>query len=279
MKIYMTIQNIILTIVFFIYGLLDSFDMFDSISVLKDKSDSLMLVAMSIFLFTHLIERNININNIESSTDKTLKLVSEIASKEIADIITFDTSEELYNYMAHAVRHAKKSISDLTWGATFPSTNTEIQQKALSNYFNALLETINKTDVMYKEVMTFPEKRRLHRVKTILEKGYKSYHLKYYNITPEEHIKIPPLLQFIVIDDSEVILHVHRGTVLEPSNQPFIATKNRYIVKYFADYYNAIWTGGIPLIDTTNCDIETIDSLINSFDEDDKIFEKIYSIP
>lgn len=276
-KVYTNIQNFVLTIIFLAYGVLDIFGMFDSIEFLKNKSDSLMLIAMSIFLFTHLIERNISINRIETSTDKMLDMVSEIASKENIDIIRLGTSEELYNYLAQAVRHAKKSVYDLTWGMTTPIIGTAVQKQALSNYFSALLETIKKTDIVYKEVMTFPDKRRLYRVKRILEEGYNGYLLRYYKITPEEHKVIPPLLQFMVVDDNEVILHMHRGTVLEPSGQQYIAIRNRDIVNYFIDYYNAIWSGGEPLIDVTYSDVETIDNLVQNFDREDEVFKQIYN--
>ena len=69
------ILNIILTIIFFVYGILDCFGLFNGITFLKDKSNSLMLIAMSIFLFTHLNERNTLLNEIRTRT------------KDISDIV------------------------------------------------------------------------------------------------------------------------------------------------------------------------------------------------
>lgn len=277
MKIIDKILNIVLCVIFFAYGILDCFDCFDSISFLNEKSDSLMLIAMSVFLFTHLIERNTLLKEIDGKIKNISNVVTKLFKKNIVETIELNSSKMLFNYLSEKINNSKESVYELTWGLNSSILNTAADKSAFENYFNTLLNTIKRDNIDYKEIMTFPSKKRVQRVNKILQNGYKDYKLRYYNISPEEHNKIPPLMEITIIDKNEVILHIYgNGT-----NAKYVAVQNSVIVQYFVRYFNAIWEDerAIKLIDIDYCNLECIDklNLIKNNNTDSNMYEKIYS--
>lgn len=270
------ILNIICAIIFVCYGVLDCFGLFDNVSFLENKSNSLMLIAMSIFLFTNLREKNIILKEISEKTNKMLDVITILSSHKTIETVDLNSSEELFNYLSTALSKSQKSVYELTWGETSSTLKTNLEKVAFKNYFNTLLDLIQKTEIDYKEVMTFPSKKRVHRVNRIITNGYKGYKLRYYNISPQEHKLMPPLMQFTIIDEKEVILHIYG----DGSNAKYIAIKNSKIVNYFVDYYNSIWLKADIIIDIDYINHTIVNELNSMIDDSDiiesKLYEKIY---
>lgn len=270
------ILNIILAIIFICYGVLDCFGLFDGISFFENKSNSLMLIAISIFLFTNLRERNTMLKEIDQKTNKILNITTILSRKRTIETVELNSTEELFNYLSIALSESKKSVYELTWGETRSTLKNNIEKTAFRNYFHTFLNIISKSEVDYKEVMTFPSKKRVHRVNRILTNGYKEYKLRYYNISPQEHKKMPPFMQFTIIDEKEVILHIYGDGI----NTKYIAIRNDKIVRYFVNYYNSIWSNADKIIDIDYCNHSIINYLNTMIDDDDeeerKLYEEIY---
>ena len=98
----------------------------------------------------------------------------------------------------------------------------------------------------YREVMTFPDLSRIKRAETILHKKLYGYQLRYYDVDDR---KLPPLLEFFLIDGEEVVLSFYRGEKLSKEEELHISIRHPEIVSLFQDYYDAIWQGATVIKD------------------------------
>ncbi|HFD31901.1 MAG TPA: hypothetical protein ENJ28_04200 [Gammaproteobacteria bacterium] len=199
---------------------------------------SLTLLGIGLVAGYLVLERRNKLDRIEQVVtqgfDKTILSISG-GSVEI-----FKDSRQVYEYAARRMMDAKKSVDDLTWGAIQSTRRTKAEEDAFQKYVEAIVATASRKEIRYREVMTFPSEERIRRAEEILARNIYGYQLRYYDI---EHEATPPLLQFMVIDSEEVILASHRGTTLPVEGEPLVATRHPEIVRYFQDYYNAIWQG------------------------------------
>ena len=105
------------------------------------------------------------------------------------------------------MRGAKRTIDDLTMGVSAPST-TSASAQAFKKYVETIAAVCQKRAIAYREIIYFPPVVHLERAESMLRKNLFGYRLRYYEFSRED---IPPLLQFMVIDQEEVILGSYRG--------------------------------------------------------------------
>jgi hypothetical protein len=166
------------------------------------------------------------------------------------NIERFLDAKEMYMYAIKKMREAKRRVDDLTWG-DIEREKTPAAEEAFKRYVNTIATVCsNKKSIAYREVMSFSSDDRLNhfnRAKDMLAKKLPGYRLAYYYLDSEN--LQPPLLTMMIIDSEEVILaswgasthHLERGIQL--------AIRHPDIVKFFQDYYDAIWNAAKPLSD------------------------------
>jgi hypothetical protein len=219
-------------------------DWFGLVSLPPGAVSSLTLLGIGLVAGYLVLERRSKLDKIEQIV--ALGFDDLVLSISGSHVEVFKDYQQLYEYAARRMREAKKSVDDLTWGASFSTRRTESEERAFRKYMQAIVETASRREIRYREVMTFPNEERLKRAEGILSKNIYGYQLRYYEI---EHQSTPPLLEFMVIDSEEVILASHRGKTLPIEGEPLIATRQPDIVRYFQDYYDAIWQGAIIIKD------------------------------
>lgn len=259
-----------------VYSILDTFDLLSQWPILTGKSAPVTL-ALICTIMIKLVLSNKESKKINSNLTELSSELGKIARNATCEVQRIDSSDELYNQITIALRGARKSVCDLTWGELTPTIKNQAQKDSLKAYYDELINTIAKPGIVYREVMTFPNKRRLARIDRILNNNHSGYHLKYYDLTPEEHKRMPPLMQFLVIDEELVIFNNHRGTFKDPEGEFFAITDNKVIVDYFLDYFGAIWAGGKSLINITGEDVEKINSLKASLPDGESIYNGIFN--
>jgi hypothetical protein len=166
--------------------------------------------------------------------------------------------EEYYRYLDLRVGAAEKSVDDLTWGALRVPAQTDAGQAAFQSYFDKITTSCsNKPHMRYRELMTFHNRRRVDRAIDMLNGtiNIKNYFLRYYRVPISLAI---PLLQFTIIDGVEVILGAHRGIQGPVDGEPRMALRHTLVVRFFQDYFEAIWHGGEVLKDR---DVNNMDDL------------------
>ncbi len=83
---------------------------------------------------------------------------------------------------------------------------------------------------------------RWNRVKKwFFEEKYEKFFVKYI----EKSHSIPPIMNFLIVDDQEVIIRMPFENQGDGSR--FIATTQPQMVRLFIDYFNRIWSTGVYL--------------------------------
>lgn len=146
------------------------------------------------------------------------------------------SSKDVYEYVIKRMSTAKHSIDDLTWGSA-EEERTPASQAALDRYLASIGEVCLKNqDLAYREVMSFPPAAHLARAKAMLDRKIGNYSLRYYRLAQQM-----PMVAFMLIDGSEVIVSFYRAPALPSAGEIRFATTHPDIVAFFQDYYETIW--------------------------------------
>jgi len=158
------------------------------------------------------------------------------------ELLQFENVAQLYDYVTSKLQEATNSVDDITWGSR-KVYRTEVQEAAYQNYLKTIEAVCIKGTVTYREVSSLTDEHYFERSISLVKKGYYSYHLGYYDISK---IKVP-LMSYIIIDSSEVILGFYRAPVLQPEGEIYINVSQPMIVKLFEDYFETLWAGSTKL--------------------------------
>lgn len=228
-------------------SMLDFFGIMERSPLLSGRIPSMSLLVIGVIAVYLAFERRAKLDRLEEIIMGGFE--TTILSLDGGPIRVFKDSEALYDYLAKRISEAQSSVDDLTWGEISSTVKTKKQDIAFDQYLSAIRTTLIRGAIRYREVMTFPSdgilrEQRLYRAKTMMEGGFFNYELGYYRLN---HENAPPLVQFFVIDAKEAIVAFYRGKDLPVEGTVHFSTLNPQIVKFFQDYYNAIWGGAIKL--------------------------------
>lgn len=250
MKRKIEVEHILLTLIgvsSIIIAILDFWDLISIMPFLSGKIPTLSLLVLGMIASYLVFER-------KSKLDKIETLVSDgfdttMFSLQGGPIKLFAHSGELYEYLAQQILNAQKSVDDLTWGDITSTVKTKQQDLAFTKYFNATRKALSNRNIQYREVMSFPREgklrdERIARAEQMLNSNYFNYELGYYDF---EHKGSPPLVQFLIIDNKEAIVAFYRGKSIPIEGTLHFSTFHPVIVRFFRDYYDAIWSGSIIL--------------------------------
>jgi len=223
------------------------FGVFGALPILAEKLPSLSLLVLGIVAGYLAFERR-------TALDRINRLITEgfeeiRVSLRSGPIVVLKDSEEVYSHLARRIGEAQTSVDDLTWGDLVSTVQTQVQEVAFERYAAELQSAASRESLTYREVMTFPvegklREERLTRVRRILAESPFGYALAYYKL---DHVQAPPLMQFTIIDSEEVVITFYRGHNLPSKRETHLAIRDPHIALLFQDYFEAIWTGAIPL--------------------------------
>jgi hypothetical protein len=189
---------------------------------------------------------------VRESTDKIQDAVRGLVFHEIG------SAAEYFRYATLKISSARESVDDVTWGQSWNphiSTDTKI---AYDEYRATVEKTCcqrGKTNVVYREIMSFPDGQRIGRVKELLTSEYPNYHLKYFDYS---HGGTPPLLQFFVIDKREALVSVLSSTAFQ---NRYFAIEGSAFAKALKGYFELAWGQGEILKDPSGIQTEVLNNL------------------
>jgi hypothetical protein len=199
-----------------IVSILDLADMLENIAWLKDRIPTITLLLATLIAGSLLIGTQ--------NTRQFLKSVLPIGTIE-----RFDSAEEALRYTLKRMREAKKGVRDLTWEKPFKTTLI-FDDDDVAEYLGIIEEMSRR--VRYREIiMLHGSEGRIKKVKRLIRTAGKYYQLAGYADLPEGS---PPLWQFVIVDDEEVIFKD-------------LAVRQPEIVDYFRRYYDSQWAAAIPI--------------------------------
>jgi hypothetical protein len=165
------------------------------------------------------------------------------------------TSEEYYGYLAERVATANKSVDDVTWGAVSPAGLVETERDAFTAYRQSVKAACARPNLKFREIYSFPSMSRVERLEETIASSLNNYHARYYEVTSD---KVPPLLQFTIIDGEEVIFGTGRGANRSKESETYLTVRSRTIAEKFGQYFSIVWDSARPIPDKGKTVAETI---------------------
>jgi len=182
-------------------------------------------------------ESNVQVKTFDNDGDAIKSANSNVQVK------TFSNVGDYYNEVADAIKNADSRVCDLTYGYIRDTVVSPHDEEFHKKYIESIRAFCYNSKAVYFEVFSFPDTNRREKAKMMLENKPKNYRMKCYNITPDEHIRIPPLLQFYIVDNKHLFLGSHLGSNLggETIERYLQITENEEIINYFQRHFDAIW--------------------------------------
>jgi hypothetical protein len=161
----------------------------------------------------------------------------------------FPSRAKFWLYAAERIRESQ-SIDDLTWGTVMNTRRTKEDEDAYDTYRKAIWEASTGRDAnrgkTYREIMSFPNNIRLGRAAPLLDnEQYPNFQLRCFDY---DHAGTPPLLQFYIFDEKEILVSLVPLTG-NPKDSRYMFFKNEWLSRLMCDYFDAAWRDAIVLKD------------------------------
>lgn len=177
------------------------------------------------------------------------------------EVLQFENVAQLYDYVASRLQKATKCVDDITWGSR-KVYRTEVEDAAYQNYLKAIEVVCKRGTVTYREVSSLTDGHYFERSINLVKKGYYSYHLGYYDIS---NVRVP-LISYIIIDSSEVILGFYRVPMLQPEGEVYINVRHPLLVKLFEDYFETLWLGSTKIKEGNKISWDIVEQIAKGLD-------------
>lgn len=211
-----------------IVSVLDFAGVLDNISWLAGRTASFTLLLVAVIASYLVSERFGKLEKIEKSISiNTEKLLSSLSGVEAK---TIPTAEEALEYMATRVALAENKIDHAALAPPIP------RRAPYSNKWEKSIEKVLKSNkVMYRYIASFSDKARAERVQNYVSNpSIQKYFVRFYELGNGS----APALSFVMIDDTEVIMHYP----YEPGqSEVFLSIKHPDVVRLFEAYFRSLW--------------------------------------
>jgi hypothetical protein len=239
-------------------AVLDSADVFNNVTWIRDRLAPLTLLAVGVICWYLAAERRSKWEHLEKVVTQTSQ---ELADRLVgAEVKVFRTPQDYWSYAAKQILGAKESIEDVTWGKIHNRNATRAANDAFAKYRDAISKVAssrNAKGLVYREIMTFEYPLRVRRARRNLEQNAPNYSLAYYQL-PEG--SLPPFLQFVVIDCKEVLFGPHRGA--QPGfGESFLAIEHPELAALFREYFDVAWKEATTIKDYHGTDWELFEEI------------------
>lgn len=186
-------------------------------------------------------------------------LTSLIRESRGVQVQRFETTADVYAYVAHKVRSAEKSVDDITWGMR-TEHRTEAEEAAYRDYLDAMDAACQKSVLAYREVAALADTHYYGRAARLVEKGYLNYSLGYYDISSPG---LPPPLSYVIVDGRELIMGFYRDPEAL-AGEVYLAITDPTVVALFSDYYEVLWSKAHKLKAGHRVDAEKMSAILDS---------------
>lgn len=240
-----------------VVSLLDFLGVLDEVSWLAERIPTLTLLATGLVAAYLVLERRSQLESMQRDTRRRIEELARnvaestttiIESLEGVELRQFDGTD-LLRYVNKRLLQARCQIDDLSWS---PAVGLGSELNAIQDVNAEYMERVTQVAqrIPYREVFVFNRPGRVEKLKRRVEENSPGYSCAYY------HNPQVPLLQFMVIDNAEVI-------VLSDQFQSNFALKHPYIVKLFSEYYEEIWKNATSIKLGTDIRMEVVEEILN----------------
>src|SRR5271165_221939 len=245
----------------------DLFNLLTTFTWLNDRIPILTLLLVALVLSVTASENRDYSSKVNDKLERSTALIIETLNRSHGvEPVQFEGVRELYDYVAGKLNTATTSVDDITWGSRI-GYRTQLEEQSYRNYLNAIDGACKRGNVIYREVSSFSSEHYLHRSEYLIKKGYYSYHLGYYDISA---VKVP-LMSYIIIDSSDVILGFYRVPLLPSEGEIYISVTQPFIVKFFKDYFETLWAGSTKIKEANIINSSVLNNVKNRLNRGDTL--------
>lgn len=211
-----------------IISMLDFVGVLENASWLANRIPSFILLVVAVIAGYLVSERYGKLERIEQSiSSNTEKILSSLSGVE-AKIIP--SAEEALDYMAKRILLADQKINHAAL-APLIQRRTPYSNK----WEHSIGKVLKSNKVMYRYVASFSDQARVKRVQDHLaDTAIQKYYVRHYELLPGS----PPTLSFVMIDDTEVIMHYPYEA---GQAEVFLVIKHPDVTLLFDAYFKSLW--------------------------------------
>jgi hypothetical protein len=171
----------------------------------------------------------------ESEPDAHEKLLEKALRDYDGTYLTeFADGAELEAYLARRIGEAKVSVRDLSWKNTISGQITlPKRERSFKAYEDMMIKA--SLDIDYREIFVFSDVRRVDQCLRRLKAARPGYSCSYFS-NPDN----VPRLQFVIVDDKEVIF-------ASSSYPKLCAIRGASVGAIFVQYFDEAWSKAMPL--------------------------------
>lgn len=173
----------------------------------------------------------------------------------------FDDAGDYWLYASQRIRAAESSIDDFSCGFVAMSQVSKHTSLAYQTFRRSILSACTgkgrQSRLVYREVTSFPNDRRITRVRELLDERYPNYHSRYYDF---DHDSMPPMFHFFVIDGTEILFNVHSRTATGSDNKR-VAIRDDRLAEVISHFFELAWRAGLVLKDVNDTRPQVLDEL------------------
>jgi hypothetical protein len=223
-------------------SLLDFLGLLDALPWLTNRIPTLTLLATGLVAGYLVLERR---NFLEETQNENIVRITQLEAAISASTSTvinslnglelrsFRTNRDAINYVNGRLPQAKCQVDDLSWSPAFGFDDQLEDTVALMNEYAEKIKNA-ATKIPYREVFVFNKPSRVEKLRRRIEENSPGYSCAYYSD------KQVPTLQFMIIDDEEVV-------ILSDQYKSKLAIKHPDLVKLFKEYYDEVWKNATPI--------------------------------
>ncbi len=224
---------IIISIITIIINVIDFFDLFSLGKPLFKIDYSIVMLVLLAFIGFHL--GLVYLSNVKYQTDSELSLKQILKSVKTHDIRTFSDAVELETYLGKRILDARKEVCDLSWKSKISAGFSINKRKQSHDYYDKCIKNASEK-ILFREIFIFSDPRRFQKFKRRLSENKNGYSCRYY-----KDDSIIPRLQFVIIDDTEIVFFA------SSTNSLLCSIKSEELCRVLKPYYEEVWANAIPI--------------------------------
>lgn len=223
--------------------LLDFLGVLDAIPWLSERIPTLTLLATGLVAAYLVIERRSYLETLQDNTDdrmNNLEVAIQNSTRTIIESLDgvefkkFDSESDFLNYIIKRMSQAKKTIDDLSWNSAINLRQELNVTQKLNQQYTEQVSKISKKK-QYREVFIFNRPGRIKKLQRRLAENDPGYSCAYHQTTDI------PLIQFMIIDDEEMII------LSDQFRYTYYSIRHPDILKLYSKYYDEVWKSAVLL--------------------------------
>jgi len=168
------------------------------------------------------------------------------------NIKIFSDSVELETYLGKKIIDARKEVCDLSWKSKISAGFSIHKRRQSHDYYDKCVKNASEK-IIFREIFIFNDSRRFQKLKKRLSEKKNGYSCRYY-----KEDSVIPRLQFVIIDDNEIVFFA------SSSNSLLCSIQSEELCMVLKPYYEEAWNNAIPIKEGSQIYQDVVDEIFRN---------------